>query len=291
MTHLHAPGVIVAGMHRSSTSLVTSALVECGYHIAPDLLTPMPDNPKGYFEDKRMHTLHRRMLEAYDTAWDLSPRLRELRRKQLRIPEHLDESTDELVAYYRDNGPWVWKNPRATLFLEEWSRRFPEATIVVCVRSPAAVVDSMLRRNDRMRISTRRSFYRLRRIFRGLSIWRSYNLMAYRFVRANPDRALVVRLPGDLDVISEACGVVEPGLLRPPGWTVRLTAALALRCHWLHWRLRRRADPPSMRQLLAAARAPQPAADAGRANVGTILQVAASLTVTALLDLSYNVTF
>ena len=254
MTGGRSPGVIVAGMHRSSTSLVAAAFADCGYRLAPDLLPPAPDNPKGYFEDERMHVLHRRLLEAYDTAWDLSPRLRELRRDELRIPDHLHDATRKLVDYYRSSGPWVWKNPRATLFLEEWARWFPEAIFVICVRSPAAVVDSMLRRDDRMRISTRRSFYRLRRRFRGLSIWRSYNLMAFRFVRHHPDRAVVVRIPRDVDVIQRTCGgdVVDRGLLRPPRRSVRWSALLAWRCHLLHWRLRRCADPRRFEELLRA---------------------------------------
>lgn len=285
------PGIIVVGMHRSSTSLVTSAFVACGYHLAPDQLPPADDNPKGYFEDRQMHTLHRRMLEAYDTAWDLGPRLRELRRQELVIPADLQAEAQEIVDYYRSQGPWVWKNPRATLFLDEWARWFPEATFVICVREPAAVVDSMLRRKDRMRISSNRKFYRARRLARGLSVWHSYNLVAYRFARRHPDRAVVVRVPEDLPALQHACGVavLEPGMLKRPRRRTTVPASVALSSRLLYLRLARLADPARIAALLQDQRAAR--RDEGRIGLRPLLRVAGSMAASLLLDVGYNVAF
>ena len=246
-----APGVIVVGMHRSSTSLVASAFASCGYRVADEMLKARPDNPKGYFEDAEVHFLHRRMLEAYDTAWDLSPRLRRLRaRPDLPMPTHLAERADAAVDYYRSDGPWVWKNPRTTLFMQEWGRRFPEARFVLCVRAPGEVVDSMMRRGDRMRISARRPLYRTRRLFRGLSVWYSYNLIAWRYAKQFPDRVVVVRIPEDIPVLARSADVYEPSLLRKGRAQVRLPALLALRTRWLYVRLCRLADPVRLEDLL-----------------------------------------
>jgi hypothetical protein len=250
------PGVIVIGMHRSSTSLVTAAFAESGFWMPDDQLQARPDNPKGYYEDREMHELHRRLLEHYGTAWDTSPQLRRLRGRDLTVPPELEDTVQRLVADYRAHAPWVWKNPRATLFCDEWGRRFPEATFVLCLRAPGEVVDSMLRRQDRMRISTRRSFYRTRRLLRGLSIWRSYNLAAWQFAKRQPERVVVVRIPQDLPLVSAYAGdVFEASLLRKGRAQVRLPALLALRTRWLHRRLARRADPQRLEALL---RAPMP---------------------------------
>src|SRR4051812_39135274 len=97
------PGLIVAGMHRSATSLVSSAFVLRGWHAPGALLAADSGNARGYFEDRAMHELHRRLLEGYDTAWDLGPRLRRLRRK---APLSLDPRADrvaELVADFRSD--------------------------------------------------------------------------------------------------------------------------------------------------------------------------------------------
>lgn len=282
-------GFIVAGMHRSSTSLITSLIASSGFWMAPDQLPPADDNPKGYFEDRPMHLLHRQLLEHYDTAWDLSPRLRKLRRRELDIPSHLDAEANRLAGAYRDHDRWVWKNPRATLFLEEWARRFPEAIVVVCVRRPDAVVDSMIRRKDYMRVHGRGVWVFVRRIFRGLSIWRSYNLMAYRFVKRNPDRAIVVRIPEDLPMLERASGerLFDPKMLRRPRPRVRVPALVAWRCRLLHMRLTRRADPERLAELLQS-----PVADrrreAGRASTRVLVTVAASTGFAAATNLGVS---
>jgi hypothetical protein len=289
-------GIIVAGMHRSGTSLVTSAFGVCGYQLAPDQLPPEDDNPKGFFEDRQMHMLHRRWLESLEAGWDLSPRLRELREQDLRLPAHLETETQELVDYYGSVRPWVWKNPRATLFLDEWARRFPEATFVICLRTPAAVVDSMSRRKSRLRISSRRKLYRTRRLMRGLSLWRTYNLMALRFANAHRDRTVVLRIPADLDVLQQSAPqmVFEPGLLKRPRKRVAWPAALALRCQVLHWRLSRLAEPARVAALLDAPRRhpvePAPGEN-GHMTLDRLIGVAGSIALGGAVEIGYNLAF
>ena len=193
-TEGYPPGVIVAGMHRSGTSLVASILVAAGWRAPGAMLSADRGNARGYFEDRRVHDLHRRLLESYDTAWDLGPRLRELRTQPFSLAPR-EQAVADIVDAFRAGGPWVWKNPRATLFLDAWAERFPEAQVVICVRAPSAVVDSMWRRGSRLRITSKFRFYRIRRAARALSVWHSYNLIAYRFARSHPERVAVVRIP------------------------------------------------------------------------------------------------
>src|SRR5438093_6452651 len=51
--------VVVLGMHRSGTSACAGALHRLGIAFGHDLLGPRPDNPKGYFE-------HRKIVERDD---------------------------------------------------------------------------------------------------------------------------------------------------------------------------------------------------------------------------------
>lgn len=250
---VHPPGLIVTGMHRSATSLVASTLVACGWGTPGELLAADRGNTRGYFEDRRMHALHRRLLESYQTAWDLGPRLRQLRRSPLSIAVREDEVA-ELVTEFRADGPWVWKNPRATLFLESWAERVPEAQFVICVRAPAIVIDSMWRRGDRLRIGRTNRFFRVRRTARMLSVWHSYNLTAYRFARKHPERAIVVRIPEDLDQVAAAVQppVFEPDLLSgTPRASLRVAAALAVTSQLLYRRLRSLHDPARLAAILA----------------------------------------
>lgn len=247
-------GVIVAGMHRSSTSLITSLFETAGYWLPEDQLPARPDNPKGYWEDRRMHLLHRRLLEANKTGWGYAPGLRKLRGKDLTIPEHLREEAEALVAIYAEHVPWVWKNPRATLFLEEWGRRFPDAVVVICVRRHDAVVDSMLRRKNDFNIKGNSLPRRAARMGRGLSAWYTYNLMALQFAKKHPGRTVVVRIPEDLPRLDAASKDrrMDPKMLRKPRGRVRIPLMFALRARWLYWQLVRRADPAAAEALLAA---------------------------------------
>ena len=54
--------IIVAGMHRSGTSIVASLLSALGVDIGQRLLPPDKGNPRGYFEDIDFLEFQRRVL-------------------------------------------------------------------------------------------------------------------------------------------------------------------------------------------------------------------------------------
>ncbi|NJK60916.1 MAG: hypothetical protein HC918_12650, partial [Oscillatoriales cyanobacterium SM2_1_8] len=56
--------LVVAGMHRSGTSLTASLLQTLGTHLGQTLVAADRHNPKGYFEDLDFVTLQRQMLTA-----------------------------------------------------------------------------------------------------------------------------------------------------------------------------------------------------------------------------------
>lgn len=63
MTPASSP-VIVAGMHRSGTSLVASMISSLGIDLGEHQLTADRNNRRGYFEDVDFLALNRRMLNA-----------------------------------------------------------------------------------------------------------------------------------------------------------------------------------------------------------------------------------
>lgn len=54
--------IVITGMGRSGTSLVSSLLQRAGVHIGDQLLPPYPDNPRGYFEDVEFYEFHEQLL-------------------------------------------------------------------------------------------------------------------------------------------------------------------------------------------------------------------------------------
>ena len=63
-----AAPIVVAGMHRSGTSLVASVLSMLGVSLGSTLLGADRNNPKGYFEDTDFLRLNREMLAAATIA-------------------------------------------------------------------------------------------------------------------------------------------------------------------------------------------------------------------------------
>jgi len=250
----YPPGVVVVGMHRSGTSLVTSIFGACGYRLAEQMLKPRRANPRGYFEDRAIHDLHKKMLSLHGLQWNDVEGLRKVNGRSLPIPADCAGEAGQLVHAYREGGPWAWKNPRATLFLSAWAELLPEAHFVVCLRHPAAVVDSMLRRGDKFGVPRSERMVRLRRLARGLSLWHSYNLAAWNFAQAQPRRVSVVRIPRDLSTLQRATNgaVFEAELLHAARGRVRLPASVAVQSHVLYRRLAALARPDDVTGLLTA---------------------------------------
>ena len=51
-------GIIVVGMHRSGTSLVSCLLHEFGFAFGGPHLEPQPDNPRGFWEHREIVRIH-----------------------------------------------------------------------------------------------------------------------------------------------------------------------------------------------------------------------------------------
>lgn len=251
-------GVIVTGMHRSATSLTASVLIGCGWQPPGHMIGPLRGNKRGHFEDDKIHGLHKRMLKARGIEWDSATELRARRRRPFGVGGY-EEDIAGVVARLRGGQPWVWKNPRAAIWIEAWGERLPEAHVVICVRPPAGVVDSLLRRGDWLRVAHTARFKKSRRAVRALSLWYTYNHALYRFARRHPERATVVLIPDDLDLLASATSpsLFDPKLIATkPSRKLRLCTALGWRAQLLHWKLSRLHDPAKLAALLAG---PSPA--------------------------------
>ena len=70
--------IIVLGMHRSGTSLLTRALMECGLYLGEegDLVSPHEaDNPEGYWEHKQVVSINDRILGIFGGTDQRPPNL------------------------------------------------------------------------------------------------------------------------------------------------------------------------------------------------------------------------
>jgi Sulfotransferase family len=247
-TSSYPPGVIVAGMGRSGTSLVTNVLGTCGWRLGDKLIKGNKRNPKGFFEDSPMNALHKRMLAEHGLSWNDVDGLRKRRGQRLTIPASERAAAEELVTGYRANGPWAWKNPRATLFLHAWAELVPEAHFLICVRHPSGVVTSLKRRGDSMTVDNPSA---ARYVARALGLWRTYNLAAEDFARTHPDRVSVILIPEDVPLLNRAAkGVFGKKLMHKPTKKIYWASRLALPHMALYRRMRALHDPAKLERLL-----------------------------------------
>lgn len=217
MGHSPAPILVITGMHRSGTSVITAAFASAGLDVGSRLMPAARGNPRGHFEDLDFVALHERMLranglgpEGFTTASDIP------------VPAALEDAALALVAERRRRAAvWGWKDPRTTLFLEWWAGQLPDARFVLLVRSPAEVVDSLFRRRDEA--------FALNPGF-AIDVWTAYNRRILEFVRLHPDRCLLacsetavaeperlvstVRSRWGLPLAEPSGVVVEPALFR-----------------------------------------------------------------------------
>ena len=154
---LHHPQkvVVVLGMHRSGTSLLTGTLQEAGL-VLGDVVTSAPHNRKGNREALPIRALHDDLLDRSGGAWNQPPS------QVVWEPIHLS-FRDVLIDGYRGEACWGFKDPRSLFCLQGWLDALPQLQPVAIVRHPEAVARSLQAR-ERMPMND------------GLELWRIYNL-------------------------------------------------------------------------------------------------------------------
>lgn len=138
--------VIVLGMHRTGTSLVTSILHDLGFNPGKVLLEAGPSNQEGFWEYKPLVQFHSRILEEYDNRWFAPGHL-------MPLDELLFQYRNEAEALVRnmdnDDSNWCWKDPRLLLFLDFWLEILAGRDVkwIITHRHPASIAASIRSRD------------------------------------------------------------------------------------------------------------------------------------------------
>lgn len=211
--------IIIAGMHRSGTSVLTSILDELGLFAGKKL----DANHEATFF---VH-LNNWLLRQAGATWDRPEAFEEflmhedLVAARIQQLEHL-LSTPRAIEFlglrnYLALGdiknmsePWGWKDPRNTFTLPLWLKIFPNAKLLVIHRHGVDVAKSLATRADKISQSlsadvkqqsrwmwrlplSNNSFSRCRDTDEGVALWKSYTETADRHAAELGDRALVLQ--------------------------------------------------------------------------------------------------
>lgn len=155
--------VCVAGMHRSGTSTVAQLLYRLGLYLGKeeDLFAASSANEDGFWENGRLVGINEAILRAYESGWDLPPNLEQGWQRSERLAS-LHEETRRFLEGFEGQEPWGWKDPRTSLTLPFWLELLPDTKVVVCLRNPLEVANSLRKRGSAS-------------ILFGLNLWKIYN--------------------------------------------------------------------------------------------------------------------
>lgn len=135
--------LVIAGMHRSGTSLVSNWLSRCGLHVGERLLGGDIGNVDGHFEDIDFYRFHEDTLEDKGQSrygWVTEP-VTELSRYQ-------KEKLSSIIALKNKlNAQWGWKDPRTCVFFAAYRELLPGAYYLNVFRDYPSTVSSVINRD------------------------------------------------------------------------------------------------------------------------------------------------
>ncbi|WP_185858937.1 sulfotransferase domain-containing protein [Vreelandella nanhaiensis] len=165
--------VLILGMHRSGTSAVTGALEKLGVSLPQDLWPAQDDNPKGFFEGRRVIEINELILKESGSSYD-DTRFQKHLTNDL-IEKYLDRTKRLIEEEFSYSKIFALKDPRMCVTFPLWERALKELEIEIKVilpyRNPFEVARSLKSRND---FSTDKS----------LLIWVKHVLYAEKYSRS-----------------------------------------------------------------------------------------------------------
>lgn len=135
--------LIIAGMHRSGTSLISHWLHRCGLHLGETLVGGSVGNVEGHFEDIDFLRFHEDILAdrhfpsngfVHEPVTDLSWYHKQKLQAILNFKSAIHQQ-------------WGWKEPRTCLFLDHYRELVPDAHYLIIIRDYKTTVSSLIKRD------------------------------------------------------------------------------------------------------------------------------------------------
>ena len=186
--------LIVAGFHRSGTSLVCQLLHRAGLFLGYDLMGAAFSNPHGHFEDIEIYKLHEQILVDNGQTWMVSePFLPVIAESHWRRLEQIIRRRDA------EHNLWGFKDPRVCLFMMIWKHMLPSAKALLIYRHFSDTTYSLGRRQSTELFSKPAGPERMYRRFweepdLALRMWLTHNEELLTFARTYPEDTLAVSL-------------------------------------------------------------------------------------------------
>lgn len=143
-----AAQVVILGMHRSGTSVLTGLLRLMGLWAGEEEDFPPADkhNEAGYWEHRGVWSVDEAILQTLGTSWSEAVDL-DLSRLDEGLRTRFRERAREIVRDLDRHGSWVVKDPRLCLLLPFWREILEHPFCVLIYREPLPVARSLAARD------------------------------------------------------------------------------------------------------------------------------------------------
>lgn len=143
--------VIVLGMHRTGSSLVSSILHHAGINMGDTCQWKSYDNPAGFYEDKEFLSFNIRLLQKLNSNWYTIPRMNDV--INLMYDNKIINKVDTLIKKRQHKIKWGFKDPRTVLTLPIYmhylcNKHKNKTKLIFVYRNPVAVAKSLMIRNN-----------------------------------------------------------------------------------------------------------------------------------------------
>lgn len=134
-----AKAIVVLGMHRSGTSLVSRILHEMGVYMGEEFLPPDEGNEGGYWEDTEWLGINKRILARAGGDWANPPHPKYITEERV-LSEHLVKA----AVKKRERFPvWGFKDPRTCLTAEFIHPFLPSPQYLIVNRAQVDIAQSL----------------------------------------------------------------------------------------------------------------------------------------------------
>ena len=186
--------LIVAGFHRSGTSLVCRLLHRAGVFLGYDLMGAAFSNPYGHFEDIEVVELHKQLLANNGGTWMVGePFLPIIAETHWREMERIIQRRNA------EHGLWAFKDPRVCSFMMVWKHLLPGAKVLLVYRHFSDTTYSLGRRQSTELFSKPTGPQRMYRRFweepdLALRMWLTHNEALLAFAHTYAEDTLAVSM-------------------------------------------------------------------------------------------------
>ena len=102
-------------MHRSGTSALARGLQMLGVYLGNDFISPKPDNPTGYWEDRNIYEINERLLAVLGLKWEDIELIDDARWHEPEVEALLAEADRRMYAVKQTHHAQAAATPQNTL--------------------------------------------------------------------------------------------------------------------------------------------------------------------------------